>query len=192
MFRFVQLLALLLVASCAKDGAAEPTATVSRQTMSEKFNGPPIKQKADGKWADDVERTSAFDNNRKSPYFLEKSSAAKPYKTGEYAKSSWWGKTDVPKRPYTGSTDGKRFQTSSRYQGAGAREASTTAQKHAPYTTGAYKTAAAREGVGKRLDKPSDAETDIRRRVFPDPEMSDWKQQRSLDVKTTKSILGHD
>jgi len=28
--------------------------------------------------------------------------------------------------------------------------------------------------------------------VFPDPEISDWKQQRALDVKTTKSILGHD
>jgi hypothetical protein len=190
--RPVLLLSCLLVASCAKDHSATPAATPSRQTMSEKFNGPPIKQNADGKWSNDVEKASAFDSKRKSPYFVEKSTVAKAYKTGEYTKTTWWGKKDVAKPSYAGNTDGTSFQISSRFQGAGANEATTPAKTYAPYQTGTYQTTAAREGAVKHLDKTTDAETDNRRRVFPDPEISDWKQQRALDVKTTKSILGHD
>ncbi len=192
MRRSLHLLALLLVASCAKDKTADAPAATERQTMSQKFTGPPIKQGANGKWTNDVENVSAHDAKRQSAYFTQQSGIAKPYKTGEYTKTSWWGKKDVSKPAYTGATDGSRFQTSSRYQGTGARESGTAAKLHDPYKPGSYKTSAAREAAGKQLDKPSDAETDIRRRVFPQPEVNDWRQQRALDIKDTKSLLGHE
>ena len=50
----------------------------------------------------------------------------------------------------------------------------------------------ARETDGKRLDRPSDAETDIRRRVFQQPQIIDYRDQRKLTLQETKSFLGRD
>ena len=207
MIRFILLLSLLFGVSCAShqsgDTAATPaspaastpastTTSSSPKTMSQKFNGPAIKQNANGEWPDDVKKFSAFDSNRKSPYFNEKSSLAKPYKTGEYAKTEWTGnKKDLPKQAYTGNTDGSRFHTSSRIQPDDAHESGNAAVAiPGDYKTGTYKTSTAREAGAKPIAKPSNAIVDQRRRVFPEPEVSSWKQQRALDVKATKSILG--
>lgn len=167
-------------------------ATEGRKSMSEKFYGPPIRQNAKGEWPDDTRKVSGFESNRKSPYFTEKSTVAKPYKTGEYAKSSMWAKKEVKKPSYTGNTDGSRFQTASNLKSSAAHEASTNARLPSSYNTGTYNTHAAHETSAKRFDKPSNAKTDQRRRVFPQPDIIDWKQQRAMDMKTTKTLLGRD
>ncbi|MCX6876539.1 MAG: hypothetical protein NTW21_22425 [Verrucomicrobia bacterium] len=192
MLRFMLLPLLLLVASCATDKPAAAAPAASRATMSEKFLGPPIKQNANGEWPANMQQVSTFDGQRQSPYFNGKSTIAKPYQTGEYTKTSWWGKKEVATQPYTGNTDANRLRSTSRLQGLGAREAGTAASIPAPFPTGTYQTSAAREGDAKRFDKPTDAATEARRRVFPEPEISTWKQQRALDVNTTRSILGRD
>jgi len=161
--------------------------------MSERFNGGPIKQGPNGQWPDSMEKYSASNGNRQSAYFTQTSNIAKPYKTGDYAKTAWAGKiNEVAKTAYAGKTDGSRFHTPSRVAQGDARETNAAAVVHDPYKTGDYKTSAARESNAKRLDKPSDAQTDVRRRVFPDPEITSWKEQRALDMKATKSILGRE
>jgi hypothetical protein len=197
MLRSILLLSLLFVVSCATNQSATSPATpaatpAAGKTMSEKFNGPAIKQNANGQWPDDVKKTSAFDSDRKSPYFTAKSSVAKPYQTGSYAKTSWWGKKQVPRQAYTGNTDGNRFRTRSNIQHGGAHETGATPIPGNAYPTSNLTTSTAHEQAAKRLAKPSDAETDVRRRVYPEPEVSSWKQQRAMDVKTTKSILGRE
>ena len=98
----------------------------------------------------------------------------------------------MPKQTFGGNTDGSRFQTSSRIQHDSAHESNTTsAALPDDYKTGDFKTSTAHEEGAKRLDKPSNAQVDQRRRVFPEPEVS-WKQQRSLDMKTTRTLLGRD
>ncbi len=181
-------------ASTAATATSNASASASRKSMNEKFNGPTIRQNAKGEWGDDVKQYSAFDSSHKSPYFNEKSSIAKTYKTGEYAKTEWTGKKkQLPKQAYSGSTDGDRFHTPSRIQHDGAHESSTAAVTVPDdYKTGSYKTSTAHEQGAKPIDKPSNAIVDQRRRVYPEPEVSSWKQQRSMDLKTTKSILGHD
>ena len=36
----------------------------------------------------------------------------------------------------------------------------------------------------------SDAETDVRRRVYKQPDIIDWKEQQGLGVKDTNRMLG--
>lgn len=193
MCRLLLLLPVLLLASCAADKSREAAPAHERKSLTEQLSTTKaIKQNAKGEWPDDMKKASSFENNRKSGYFTEKSGIAKPYKTGEYTKTAWGGKKEVSRQSYTGNTGASSLPKASRLQGLGAREASTAAKTPGSYETGDYKTSAAREGSAKDLDKPSDAETDVRRRVFPEPEISSWKQQRALDVTTTKSILGRD
>ena len=40
------------------------------------------------------------------------------------------------------------------------------------------------------MAKPSDAETDVRRRVFDAPDVIDWREQRPLTIQETRGILG--
>ena len=161
--------------------------------MSEKFNGPPVKQDANGEWPADVKKFSAYDSDRQTAFFKEKSAIVKPYKTGDYAKTAWAGKlTDVSKPAYTGNTDGSRYRTQSNIQHNDAHEASTSGVATNDYQTGSYKTSAANENQAKRLDKPSDAATESRRHAYPEPEITSWKQQRALDMKTTRGFLGRE
>ncbi len=201
MFRSALLLmSLIFIVSCGTKPSANTAATPATasatpaKSMSQRFNGPAVKQNADGKWSDDVKKSSAFDSDRKSAYFTEKSSIGKSYKTSEYTKTEWGGKIkEVPKQTYGGNTDGSRFQTSSHIQHDNAHESNAAAAAIPDnYKTGDFKTSTAHEEGAKRLDKPSNAQVDQRRKVFPEPEVSSWKQQRSLDMKTTRTLLGRD
>jgi len=180
--------------ACATHPSSDTVVTqAAAKSMSQRFNGPALKQGANGQWPEDVKKFSAFDSGRKSAYFTEQSALAKSYKTSEYAKTEWSGKTkEVPTKTYSGNTDGQRFNTPSRIQHDGAHESGTAATATDDYKTGTINTSTAHEDGIKRLAKPSNAQVDARRRVFPEPEVSGWKQQRALDMTTTKSILGRD
>lgn len=144
---------------------------------------------ADGNFLPTSKKRSSFEMNRDSPHF-KGDYAKKNFKTNDYSKKSWWGDTKYESKKYEGNTDGSRFQASSRFQDAGAREANTSARLPGTYRTEQYGTGAAREAGSSRLGKPSDAETDVRRRVFTPPAVVDWREQRSMSMGETKSILG--
>ena len=192
MRNFFLLLPVFLVFSCAADKQSDASATPERRSMNQRFRGKTITQDKDGNWPDEVKKEYAMDGDRKSPYFKDKADVPKAYQTGEYAKTSWWGKKEVERQSYTGMTDGSRFKTAARDQGKGAREANTAAKVPDPYQTGTYQTGSAREtGVGK-LARPADAETENRRGNLDEPEVMGWKQYRALNVNDTKRILGRD
>lgn len=181
----------LLAASCASDPGdstppAEPHKTLS-QRLSES-NG--YKQDADGNWAPKNDKRSSFESQGESPYFKGEYGKKEAYKTGEYSKKSWWGNKDYNRQSYAGNTDGSRFQKTSRLDGKGARESGSAADVSDPYQTGNYATSSAREASENGLSKPSDAETDVRRRVFQQPDVIDWREQRSLSLEQSKGILG--
>ncbi|KAB2641666.1 MAG: hypothetical protein DVB26_04580 [Verrucomicrobia bacterium] len=194
MFRFALLLSLSFLASCAKHPLADaPASPAAAKSMSQRFNGPALKPASNGQWPEDVKKFTAFDSERKSAYFTEKSTLGKSYKTAAYAKTEWGGQTkEVSKKSYVGNTDGQRFNTPSRIQHDNAHESGAAAAVPDAYQTGNYQTSSAHENGAKRFAKPSNAQVDARRGVFPEPEVSSWKQERSLDLKATKSLLGHD
>lgn len=190
--RSIMLLLTLLAASCASDSggnesssAPEPSKPLT-QRLSES-NG--YQQDSNGNWVPKIDKRSSFESQDDSHNFKGEYSG-KTYKAGEYAKKSWWGNKDYGRQSYAGDTDGSRFQTKSRLDGKGARESGSAANVSGPYQTGSYATSAARETDKNHLTKPSDAETDSRRRVYQEPEIIDWKQQRSMTMDQSKGILG--
>lgn len=182
------LLLLLLPLSCASDSGdsgPEPPKTLS-QRLNEK-NG--YTQDADGNWLPQTDKRSSFENQGQSAYF-QGDYAKKPYETTDYSKKSWWGNKNYGSQKYSGNTDGSRFQTTSRHDGTGALETGKSAGLANAYQTNDYRIGAAREAGTKGIEKSSDAETDIRRRVYPAPEIIDYQQQRSLSLGQSKSLLG--
>ena len=114
------LLPVFLVVSCAADKKATTSAatgSTERPTMDQRFRGKTITQDKNGEWPAEVKKEFLPDSNRQTAYFKEKSDLPKAYKTGEYAKTAWWGKKEVARKSYGGKTDGSRFQTPVRDQG---------------------------------------------------------------------------
>lgn len=186
-FGFI-ILPVLLLAACGSD--SKPAAAPARKTMSERMgedNG--YKQDANGNWVPRIDKRSSFESQGESN-LGSKSYQKEAYKTGDYTKKSWWGNKEYDRKAYAGNTDGSRFQTDSRFQGQGAREAGNAARIPDPYATNTYATNAAREAGLDRLKKPSDAATENRQKVYEQPEIIDWREQRSVTMDQSKGILG--
>lgn len=189
-FRSILLPLVLLAASCASDKGGSTPPAESHKPLSQRLsesNG--YKQDANGNWAPKNDKRSSYESQGTSPYFKGEY-GKKDYKTGAYSKKSWWGNKDYGRQQYAGSTDGSRFQKTSRLDGKGARESGGAAVVPDPYQTDTYATSAAREAGTGKLAKPSDDETDIRRRVYQQPEIIDWREQRTLSLEQSKGILG--
>ena len=189
--RLLCLLVVWLVA-CAPDSTADkPVAPSGHKTLSQRMeqkNG--YKQDAKGNWVPQSDQRSSFESKGKSPYF-QGEYQKKTYQTDTYSKKSWWGSKDYGRQKYAGNTDGGRFQKSSDFTRQGARETGTNADLPPSYQTSDYATHAARETTHSGIQKKSDTQTDIRRRVYQAPEIIDWKEQRTLSLEQSKGLLGH-
>lgn len=187
--RAIACLSWLLLASCAKDAkpAAEAPAHKPLSQRMNETNGYQVD--ANGNWVPRSDRRSSFESQGESPYF-KGDYRKKDYQAGEYAKKSWWGNKDYGRQSYQGETDGSRFQQSSRLDGQSAREGGRAARTPDPYQTGTYATGSARESEAGGIARPSDAETDVRRRVYQQPDIIDWREQRALSVQQSRGILG--
>jgi hypothetical protein len=183
----------VLVASCAdKQSAPASAADTGPKPLSQRLNeSNGYEVDSNGNWVPRSNKRSSFEAQGSSAYFQGTNpNEKKEYKAGEYSKKSWWGNKDYGRQPYQGNTDGSRFQQSSRLDGKTAPEAGSAARIPDPYQTGTYATGSAREQSNSSLAKPSDTETDIRRRSFEQPEVIDWREQRSLTLDQSRGILG--
>lgn len=184
----------LLLTSCATDRGDAPAPAESHQTLSQRLSDTGgYKVDSEGNWKPRNNKRSSFESEGASQF--SKSKTAKlngktDYKTGEFAKKSWWGNKDYGRKAYSGNTDGSRFQKNSRLDGIGARESGGAADLPDPYQTGNYATSSANESSQSNIDRPADAETDERRNVFQQPKIIDWRQQRTLSLDQSKGILG--
>jgi len=188
----ILLLPLLLLASCASDSSPEKSAATepARKTLSERMNETNgYKQDSEGNWKPQSDRRSPYESQGET-YDAGKDFKKQAYKTGDYSKKSWWGNKDYGRQAYGGNTDGSRFQKSSALQGKGASEAGTSANIPGSYQTNAYGTGAAREAGGKQIKKGSNTEIENRRGSYEQPEIIDWREQRSLSMDQSKGILG--
>jgi hypothetical protein len=183
------LLPVFLLASCASD-KKETAAPPERRSLSERINEKNgYKQDADGNWVVQNDRRSPYESMG-STYDAKKSFQKKDYKTGDFAKKSWWGNKEYDRQSYSGNTDGSRFQTNSALQGETAPEAGDAAKIPGPYKTDTYATNAAREAGNKPIERTSNTIVESREKTFKQPEIIDWREQRNLSVDQSKGILG--
>ncbi|MEO0018536.1 MAG: hypothetical protein RLZZ522_1819 [Verrucomicrobiota bacterium] len=189
MRHLLSLLPVFFVLSCAADKKVDPSASTEPKTMSQRFSGDPIKQDANGQWPVDTKKEYAMAANKQSPFVTSESTQPKTYQTGEYAKTSWWGKSAYQTQPYSGKKDATQYQKPARDQGAAAHEAGTAAAVPGRYQTGEFRTGSAHEAGAKPVAKPSTVDSG---RAYPEQDVMGWKQMRELDVKATKSILGRE
>lgn len=184
------LLPLLLLASCASDSSPEKSSPPARKTLSERMNeNNGYKQDSEGNWKSQNDRRSSYESQGET-HDSKKDFKKQAYKAGDYTKKSWWGNKDYGRQTYEGNTDGSRFQKSSALQGKGANEGGTNANIPDNYQTNAYSTGAAREAGGKQIKKGSNTEIENRRSGYEQPEIIDWREQRSLSMDQSKGILG--
>lgn len=115
----------------------------------------------------------------------------KEYKDGDYRKKSLWGDKDYVTKVYEGKTDANSLKKESMFGKKTAGEGSKVARDgNKSYTTSNYDTGRAREEGRNGIARSSDAETDVRRRVFTQPNMIPWQAQGAMTVEDTKRMLG--
>ncbi len=117
--------------------------------------------------------------------------SGKDYTTRSYAKKRWAGSRGIERKKYEGNTDASRYKMEPWFvQKQALAEGQRARANDRVYETGRYSKTTAVEQQGRRLARPSDAETDVRRRVFREPDIIDWKEQQGLGVKDTNKLLG--
>lgn len=188
----IAVIPVFLMVACSGTGARKnATPAPARKSMQQRIdekNG--YKQDANGNWTAQSDKRSSFENQGQDRNFAGKSFKANAYKTGDYTKKSWWGNKQYDRKAYAGSTDASRFQKSSDLQSKGASEAGNAANIPSRYQTTGYATNAAREAGAAVIEKPSNDRVENRRSSFEQPEIIDWREQRSLTMDQSKGILG--
>ena len=189
-FRLFAVLPVIFLAACSGPSST-PKPAPSRKPLDQRVHEEHgYKKDANGNWKPQTDKRSPFETKGQDPNFAGKNFKAKAYKTGDYAKKSWWGNKQYDRKSYAGNTDASRFQKTSDLQGRGAREANTAADIPDRYQTDSYATNSAREAGAAAIKKPSNDGIENRRKGFEQPEIIDWRQQRTLSMDQSKGILG--
>ena len=188
--RYIALLPTFLLASCAADATKKESAAPAYKSLSERLSeSSGYKPDAEGHLKPQSNKRSSLETQGAATGF-KKDYHKKEYKTGDYAKKSWWGSKDYERKSYAGSTDGSRFRKSSGMQDQAARETGSAAEIPAPYQTNSYATRGAREANTPEIARTGNAAIENRKKVFKQPDIIDWKEQRSLSLYQSKTFLG--
>lgn len=193
------LLLPLMIVSCAQDSTkTQKTSTASAPTgakirsmddwVGEKAKDNGFRQDAKGNLVPKSDKRSPFENQGEAS-FAKKDFNGRAYKANDYQKKAFWGNKEYDRKSYAGNTDGSRFQQSAAQQGKSAREASNGTNFHSDYKTGTYATDSARESRVAGLKKKSNDLIESRQEVFDQPEVIDWRQERSMSVQDSKGLL---
>lgn len=189
--RFLLTTACAFMASCAGDKVdnSKPT-EAARPGLQERLSeSAGYKQNEKGEWVPKSDKRSTYDGQRDTPYFKDKIDTER-YKTGDYAKKSWWGSKEYGKKSYEGNTDGSRFRTEARQDGQVARDSGKAARTTDPFKTNTLPRETARESKNPAVDRPTNALIESQRKTYKAPSVIDWKEQRSMDMDQSRSILG--
>lgn len=180
----------LVISSCADKNTDPATPAAAPKSMVERLSeSGGFKQDSEGNWIPKSDKRSAYDSQRDSPYFkgnIEKGN----YRTGEYAKKSWWGSKNYEAGEYAGNTDGSRFQKNARQDGQTARMNGQKARLEGPFETNTITPPDAREASTGNIETSRNSYTESARRSYKAPSVIDWREQRSMSVEQSRGILG--
>ena len=182
--------ALMVCCAGEKVDHSKPT-QAARPGLQERLSeNAGYKQNEKGEWVPKIDKRSSYDSQRDTPYFKDKLATAERYKTDDYAKKSWWGSKGYGKKSYEGDTDGSRFRTEARQDGQVALDNGKAARTTDPFKTNTLTYDSALESRNPGIDRPTNALIESERKTYKAPSVIDWKEQRSLDLDQSRSILG--
>jgi hypothetical protein len=190
--RYLLTVACGLMASCADDKVDKSRPTeAKRPGLQERLSeSAGYKQNENGEWVPKSDKRSSYDGQRDTPYFKDKINTAERYKTGDYAKKSWWGSKEYGKKSYEGDTDGSRFQKQARQEGQVASYDGKAARSSDPFKTNTLPRESALESRNSAIDRPTNALIESQRKTYKAPSVIDWKEQRSMNLDQSRNILG--
>jgi len=187
-------LVIVLLGAVVLIGACASEQTVTKSQVRKDAWGKPerfgIGKDKDGNPVMKSDLRSDFEGQR-SAIAAAGDYSGKDYSTKSYAKKRWGGNTSFPHSKYDGKTDANHYKMEPwfvRKQASIAGQRANAESKD--YMVNSYKKSSAREQGTSRIKHTSDSETDVRRRVYKQPDIIDWKEQRGLSVKDTNRMLG--
>jgi leucyl aminopeptidase (aminopeptidase T) len=159
--------------------------------MQERLSeGGGYKQDANGQWVPKSDKRSQYDSQGESPYFKGKVEK-EAYKTGEYAKKSWWGSKEYGTKNYRGENEASRYQNSeARQNGMASRDNGKAARSTEPFKTNTLDSKSARESSNAAVKRSSNAYTEAQRSTYKAPSVIDWREQRSMSMDRSRGLLG--
>lgn len=181
----------LLLASCAsspKKDANQHLATESLTGRLSQNHGYKVDEQ--GNWVPRNNKRSQYEGRGGSAYFngdLHK----KAFQAQTLGKGSWVGEQRVKKPEHHLNATESAVGVISPFN---SRQANLehSLQTPAKIAGNHLSTDVARETGAGAITRPSDAETDFRRRVFQQPDVVDYKQQRELSIEQSKRLLGRE
>ncbi len=178
------------LASCGGSGAPDPEPT-AMGGLSDRLNrsyGYQVDEK--GNWVPKTDKRSQYEGRGGSGYFSGDVNK-KSFSTNKLNKGSWMGGNEVKRPTHHLNGSSSSIGGSNHFDNQQA-SLDRSLRTPAPIKGNHLPGRRANEANGTRMDRPSDAETDARRRVFTEPDIVDYRQQRELSIRESKKLLGRD
>lgn len=189
LFRGLAIGMVVLLGACATE--QEVTKTQVKKDAWGRDVGFSLGKDKDGNPVMKSDRRSSFEGKR-SQIAGGRDFSGRDYTTKSYRKKRWSGSNRIfGKKEYQGNTDARGYQKEPWFVRKQANSQNKRARADGrAYSVNRFRTGSAREQNGRRIARVSDAETDVRRRVFKEPEIIHWKEQKGMSVKDTNRLLG--
>ncbi len=185
---FLSLAAAMLLGACSSEQTVtktqvrkDPWGRPERFSVGKDKNGNPV-MKSDLRSSMDGKQSSIAGG---------RDFKGKDYNTKSYRKKRWGGNTFFPRKKYQGNTDASHYKSEPWFVQKQASAAGKRSRADGmAYAVNPFRTSSASEQDSRRITRTSDAETNFRRRVYKQPEITNWKDQKGLSVKDTNRMLG--
>lgn len=175
-------------------GACGSEQTVTKTQVKKDAWGNPerfsVGKDKDGNPVMKSDRRSSLEGKR-SMMASNRDFSGKDYTKESYRKKRWLRNTVFGRKQYEGNTDASQYKREPWFVQKQARASGQRARADGKsYRVNPFRTSGAREQSGRRIARTADAETTVRRRVFKQPDIIHWKEQRGLTIKDTNRKLG--
>lgn len=179
----------ILLSSCAGSGSKPGSDHTAAEGLSSRLNrsyGYQVDQQ--GNWVPKTDKRSQYEGRGGSAYFNGEV-GKKSFQTNQLNKGSWMGGKEFERPVHRLNQAGSPMGGTNRFS---QQQANLNRNLQTPERIEGnhLQTATANETSAGEIDRPSDAETDARRRVFIQPDIIDYRQQRELSIQQSKDLLG--
>ena len=177
--------------SCAGGGRSSENDHLATEGLSDRLNRSyGYEVDTQGNWVPRTDKRSQYEGRSESANFSG-NIGKKPFQTNQINKSSWMRGQEL-ERP---SSHLNRANIT--MGGANRFNQQQALLDHRLHTPASIKgnhlaTPGAYESSSTPIVKTGDTETDVRRRVFQQPDIIDYRQQRELSIQRSKKLLGRD